>query len=249
VTSDEIVECVANRPWNHPSDEPERPPSTQVSRYTQRRFRAHRHRLHRTIRVRLHPNDRVDRRKVRVSRADGRPVVSLERGKAQGLPAVMAQNELNAPGAEAARAVIEEDGCRGGSMGQGSFHGGKKVDQCGTMKSAISRCLNPCPCTLFLVRPTVEGCSASGPETVARPRSRPSPTSQGQDPISLVSHLGPSGTPCAPSMGWAPSPVPSGTCRRGLSLQPIRSGTIRVPDCTSPCPCRAPPVGAAGRLC
>ncbi len=53
-----------------------------------------------------------------------------------------------------------------------------------------------------------------------------------QDPKSLVSHLGPSGTPCAPSPGLPPSPVPAGTCRRGLSLRPIRRSRTGLRDCS-----------------
>ena len=131
VTGDEVVKCIANRSRDHPSDNTERPPTTEVTRDAQRRFGADRHRLRAPIRVRVHPYDRVNRSKLAMARADCRPVVSLQGGKAQGLSAVMAQDKLNAPGAEATRAVIEEDGCLGRGIGHGRFPAGRKADHSG----------------------------------------------------------------------------------------------------------------------
>ena len=126
VASDDVVERIANRAGNQPCHPCHCPPPSQVSRDPQRRFRADGDCLHPTVRLGLDPNDRVDPSQLNMARADRRPVVSLERGKAQGLPAVMAQDETNAPRAEAAGAVVQEDGRWGRSLGQGSFPEGQR---------------------------------------------------------------------------------------------------------------------------
>src|SRR5215213_6874712 len=114
VAREEVVEVVAQRPRHHLRREEELPEAAEVGRDLQRRVRADVDAL--AARRRLDVDDRVHAAQLRVAFDHAQAVVALESREAYLAAAVVVENHLHRLVAEAAHAVVEQDGRADGSF-------------------------------------------------------------------------------------------------------------------------------------
>src|SRR5215213_6461200 len=114
VAREQVVAVVAQAPRQDSGGEEDFPEAAEVGRDLQRRVRARVDAL--AAPSPFDEDDRVHAAQLRVALDDRPPVVALERGEAHLAAAVVVEYQLHRLVAEAAHAVIEQDGCADGSF-------------------------------------------------------------------------------------------------------------------------------------